>query len=196
MIEIALFVEDYGHETLLQSLLNRLATDHAVAVKIIPRSTRGGHGRVEREFKLFVRDLLAANRRLPDLIVAATDANCEGYRSRKKRMAEAAQEVTDSVVYCIPDPHLERWLLLDSAAFKKVLGKGCAAPDQKCDRDRYKKLLIDAVLDAGLKPQVGGIEHAADLVSEMDLDQMARKDDSFRELLETLRERFRRWKRG
>ncbi len=54
-------------------------------------------------------------------------------------------------IYAIPDPHLERWLLLDSAAFKHVLGRGCSAPDQKCEKERYKQLLIQAILEAGLK---------------------------------------------
>ena len=50
-----------------------------------------------------------------------------------------------SVIYAIPDPHIERWLLLDSAAFKKVLDKGCSAPTQKCERGLYKRLLLQAV---------------------------------------------------
>jgi hypothetical protein len=55
----------------------------------------------------------------------------------------------------VPDPHIERWLLLDSQAFKEVLHRGCSAPDQKCDRDRYKLLLDEAVRAAEVEPLLG-----------------------------------------
>ena len=44
-----------------------------------------------------------------------------------------------------PDPHVECWMLLDSAAFQDVFGKGCGKPDSKCKRGRYKNLLVDAI---------------------------------------------------
>ena len=43
------------------------------------------------------------------------------------------------VILAPPDPHVERWLLLDGAAYKAVFGKGCDTPDLKCDRNHYKQ---------------------------------------------------------
>jgi hypothetical protein len=66
-------------------------------------------------------------------------------------------------------------------------GRGCQAPDQKCDRDRYKQALIRAIADAGVIPTLGGIEFAEDLVQAMDLERAARADVSFKRFLDDLR---------
>lgn len=99
------------------------------------------------------------------------------------------------MIYAIPDPHIERWLLLDSAAFKKVLGKGCAAPGQKCERDLYKRLLIAAIRDAGREPLFDGVEYAEALVNAMDLDYLERTEESLGRLLKELRHKFQEWER-
>ena len=57
------------------------------------------------------------------MIVVATDANCIGLQQRAKEIEASA--AISPVVLAIPDPHIERWLLLDGAAFKSVFGKGC-----------------------------------------------------------------------
>jgi len=90
-----------------------------------------------KELKKYVRDLQRGRESLPDLLIVATDGNCKGFLERKRQIEEVTKEFTRLVICAIPDPHIERWLLLDSAAFKKVLGKGCTAPIQKCERDLY-----------------------------------------------------------
>ena len=97
------------------------------------------------------------------------------------------------MVLAIPDPHIERWLLLDGAAFKTVFGIGCDAPDQKCDRGRYKQRLIEAVHAAGTTPLLGGIEYAEDIVMAMDIDRASRLDRSFKRFVEDLRDAFQGW---
>ncbi|WP_343424444.1 hypothetical protein [Candidatus Amarolinea dominans] len=98
------------------------------------------------------------------------------------------------VICAVPDPHVERWLLVDSAAFKAVLGRGCAAPDQKCERARYKRLLIEAIRQAGITPNLGGIEFAADIVAAMDLGQASRLDPSLQRFLDEMNGVFREWR--
>ncbi|WP_242529144.1 DUF4276 family protein [Methylacidimicrobium sp. B4] len=87
----------------------------------------------------------------------------------------------------IPDPHVERWLLLDGEAFKKVLGKGCQTPDQKCDRGRYKDALNRAISDAGKTPLISSIEWARDIIDKMDLARAAGADPSLKRFLDDLR---------
>ena len=86
------------------------------------------------------------------------------------------------MVLAIPDPHIERWLLLDGAAFKAVFGTGCDAPDLKCERNHYKRQLMDAIQSAGTTPRLGGIEYAEEIVQHMNLDRVARLDRVFRSL--------------
>ena len=99
----------------------------------------------------------------------------------------------DITICAIPDPHIERWLLLDSSAFKTVLGKGCDAPNQKCSRDRYKQLLIEAMKNADVSPLLGGIEHAEDIVNAMDLVKMELADPSLGKFLKELKSKFNVW---
>ena len=84
-------------------------------------------------------------------------------------------------------------MLVDSSAFKTVFGRGCNAPDQKCERARYKKMLIDAIRESGITPSLGGIEFAKDIVKAMNLEQAARNDASLQQLLEELNAVFREW---
>lgn len=66
------------------------------------------------------------------------------------------------------------------------------APDQKCDRDRYKSLLAQAVRQCDVTPLLGGVEYARDIVLAMDLQHV--QDRSLGELLEELNARFRSWR--
>ena len=97
------------------------------------------------------------------------------------------------VISAIPDPHIERWFLLDSAAFKTVFGKGCPAPDQKCEQDRYKRLLLNAIHEAGVDPSLVDTEYVAALANAMNLQRMEQIDDSMGRLLRALQRQFRTW---
>lgn len=193
MHRIILFVEDYGHEEFITSLIERLAHEQGISVKIIRRSVRGGHGKVLTEFKKFLCYLKKEREELPDLLIIATDANCKGYAERKKEIDKIAVEYKNFTLCAIPEPHIERWLLLDSAAFKSAVGKGCKAPDKKCSRDRYKKFLLEAMQNAGIVPPLGGMEYAKDIVDAMDMQRMERANASFGKFLKELKQIFKEW---
>ena len=191
MREIALFVEDFAHEQVIGGLVERIAGECDVRVRLDWRNSVKGHGEVVTQFKNYLRDLRYQGGPSPDLIIVAADANCKGLneRGREMRIAEAPAPM----LLAIPDPHIERWLLLDGSAFKAVFGKGCEAPDQKCDRDRYKQLLVEAILAAGHVPNLGGIEYAKDIVSNVDIQRAARADRSFQRFVDELFNTFRKW---
>jgi len=94
MRRIVLFVEDYGHEAFINTLIKRLADENGIEVKIERRSVRGGHGKVITEYQLYLRDLRREMDRLPDLLIAATDANCKGYVERRREIEEKNEEFT------------------------------------------------------------------------------------------------------
>lgn len=195
MRKIHLFCEDAGHEFFLKALLHRFGHEHGVPIQIKVLQARGGHGRMSTELKTYVDDLQTGRTglSLPDLIVVGHDANCRGFTTIRDEVLRVTEPYQSFVVCAIPDPHIERWLLVDSAAFKEVLGQGCTAPGQKCEKDRYKHLLIEAVLEAGETPILGGLEYADDIVNAMDLDRMLIADDSLGRLLQDLRRTFKSW---
>jgi hypothetical protein len=193
MREIILFAEDYGHEAIISALLERLARENMEDITVTNRSVRGGHGKAVSEFRAFLREIAREREPLPDLIVVVIDANCKGYTQRRREIDEASELFEGFVMYAIPDPHIERWLLLDSSAFKYVFGKGCDAPDRKCERDRYKRLLSEAIQATGIVPPLGGIEYAEDIIDAMDLEQMEQANASFGRFLKDLGNVFKRW---
>ena len=187
-LEVSLFVEDLAHQYVIGALVQRVADDIGIGVRMEWRNAVGGHGKVAQTFKQYLRDIDRQGPPAPSFVVVATDANCKGYTARSKEIGGEAAKV--EIVRAIPDPHVERWLLLDGAAFKKIFGKGCDAPDQKCQRDRYKELLRQAIQAAGKTHAFGGIEYAEDLVAKMDLDRAARADRSLKRFLGDLRRAF------
>ena len=192
MRKIALFVEDQGHRQIVGPLVQRLARDFNVEVRLDWRNARRGHGTVVREFKEYLRDLGRQHEAPPDLIIVATDANCKGPNERVKELEQP--DTPAPMILAVPDPHVERWLLLDGAAFKAVFGEGCDAPDKKCSRDRYKHRLVEAIRATGVIPALGGIEFAEDIVREMDIDRASRADRSFQRFVDELRNQFRGWR--
>jgi hypothetical protein len=184
--EILIFVEDTFHRAFLEALLQRLAASFRLPIHLELRNSVGGYGKVISELKGFVSNWRLERESFPDLLVVATDANCHGLNERKNAVIKAVPNEL-STVCAIPDPHIERWMLLDSKAFKTVFGRGCDAPDQKCDKGRYKMLLAQAMVTAGVTPLLGGAEYAADIAAAMDLDHAAQLDPSFQHFLRDLR---------
>ena len=191
MREIALFVEDFAHQQVIGALILRVAGESSVRIRLRWHIAVGGYGRVIEKFRRFMRDLRRQGGPRPDLVVVATDANCSGMNERTREIT--VQEDFVPIVFAIPDPHIERWLLLDGAAFKAVFGTGCNAPDLKCERNHYKRQLMDAIQFTGTTPRLGGIEYAEDIVQHMDLDRIARQDRSFDRFVSDLRSTFGGW---
>ena len=97
-------------------------TSSGLALRLDWRSAVRGHGRVVRELAYYLRDLARQDDRTPDLIIAATDANCSGLNERAREIAN--QDAPAPMISAVPDPHVERWLLLDGAA-----SRPCSAGD-------------------------------------------------------------------
>jgi hypothetical protein len=101
-------------------------------------SARGGLPKMHFEFGEFLRDLGKGRGDLPDLLLVVLDANCLGYNDRKQvmnRVLETHARFKQIVSYGIPDPHIERWMLVDESAFRTVFGRGCTLPALRCAKD-------------------------------------------------------------
>lgn len=189
--EIALFGEDFAHREIIDALVSRLANERNITVNLNWVNAQGGHGKVVDEFNTFLHDL-RRHGGIPDLIIVATDADCKGINERRREFEQSNAPVP--VVLATPDPHVERWLLLDGAAFREVFGRGCDAPDLRCDRDLYKQRLISAIYSAGITPTLGGIEFAEDIVENINIERAMRSDDSLRRFVSEIRQTFRQWR--
>ena len=193
MRNINLFVEDEAHEIFLIALIQRLANTHNIEINITASNVRGGRGKVITELSQYKRDLQRNREDIPDLIIVGTDSNCKGFAERETEISQVISDLADLVITMIPEPHIERWFLLDSEAFKTVFGKGCPVPDRKCERGRYKNMLLDAIYQATMVPPLDAIGRVDELVNAMDLQRMAQNDRSIQRFFNTLQRRFRTW---
>jgi hypothetical protein len=167
MIKVVVFCEDYAHEVILKAIIKKIAPQW---VKVQIWSAKHGKGKVISKLTKYLNDIESDKINMPDAIVVAIDANCHGYNEKKKEIMRVIPAKLSSFpfAYAIPDPHIERWLLIDSHAFKQVFGSGCNAPDRKCEKDKYKSLLNQQVLNAGANTNLGGIEFAEQIFEFMD----------------------------
>lgn len=198
MPEITLFCEDSFHEKFIGALLRRLDDEYHAGVTARFLSARGGLSKMHGELKDFLRDLERDRQRLPDSVIVVVDANCQGYNGRKGLMDGVLAhypQFQQLVSYAIPDPHIERWMLVDANAFQNVFGRGCTLPAVKCAKDEYKKLLRTEIRQSGIEAPLGGEEFAEDIVMAMNLGQVETREPSFGLFLRNLRALFNTWSR-
>ena len=197
MREITVFCEDSFHEKFVGALVDRFGHDYGVAVTSKFLSSRGGLTRMHHEFTEFLRDLSREQQQLPSSIIVVVDANCVGHNGRKDLMNQVLApfpEFQQLVSYAIPDPHIERWMLVDPKAFQTVFGRGCTLPGIKCAKDEYKKLLRREIRESGIEAPLGGEEFAEDIVKEMNLGQVEAREPSLGLFLKSLKAQFNTWR--
>jgi hypothetical protein len=176
---VDLFVEDRAHEQFLKALVGRLSAEADRPVVIRVRSAQGGHGRVLSEFALYQATIARGLFPLPDMLVAAVDANCNSPQEVQRTLQQnLGREFQGRTAFACPDPHVERWFMADPESFAMIVGAEPPLERRKCERDRYKRHLVDAIRKGGHVPTLGGIEFALDLVSGMDLYRASKNEPS------------------
>jgi hypothetical protein len=191
-ITIDLFVEDRAHEAIVGALTARLVRETGTVAEVRVRSARGGTPRVFNELITLRQILIRGGVPTPDLLVVAVDGNCETSAKVRRKVHEClGRGAALHPVAACPDPHVERWLFADPAAFARVAGVQPRLAKRKCARDYYKAMLAKILADAGHPLLLGGLEYAADIVDAMDLYEAGRNDASLRHFVDDLRSRLR-----
>lgn len=192
-VVVGVFVEDRGHEAFISALVRRLAREEGRAIELEVGCARGGHGRVFSELKLYQMAVLkrGAGVTMPDMLVVAIDANCKQFTAARREVQELLQAPFASLTaIACPDPHIERWYLADPLSFGEVVGVRPAVSGGKCVKDYYKRVLSDAIVQAGHPPMLNGIEFARELVDAMDLFRAGKAERSLKRFIEEARGRL------
>lgn len=169
-VKVDLLAEDNAHEEFLLPVVRRVAAEEGVAVVVRVRSARGGHARAIEEFKLYqelmTKGVVAGA--LPDLLIVGIDGNCASFAKKRAEILTAASpSFRDRLVTACPDPHVERWFMIDPEGFHEVVGHRPNVGKKKCLRDHYKGVLASAVRQAGHPATLGGIEFAREIADRV-----------------------------
>lgn len=204
-MRILYFFEDRAQEGFIKALVERIAQEVSIPLSSLVHDVRSAqHGsRVITEFKRFAKDTMGANPSDVDLLIVAIDGNCRGYRERveelkklldrhpkSKRLIKPGHPFRDKVIYAVPDPHIERWYLMDQRAFKLGVGidKSPELPSYKCKRDHYKQLLAKTLKESNTGSLLTGAEYAERIVENIEsLDSLAKQNAGFERFIEDLR---------
>lgn len=200
-IRVGYFLEDIAQEAFILSLVTRIAEEVGMpetALDHDSRSAIGGRGTVTSELRRFLRDVRRGDERPFDVLVVAIDANCCGYSERRNEIRHIVDQ-TDyhgTVVYAIPDPHIERWYLEDSQGLREVVDADIQpqTPPYKCERGLYKLALREAFQEAGIHAPLGGAEYGPEIAEVLDLYEVGNADAAFRHFVTDLRAFFTRMK--
>lgn len=173
-VKIGYFLEDRSHESFLKALVRRIAQEEGFSERDLihdVRSCRGG--RVITEYKRFLKECRRGSTVPFDILVVAMDGNCRGYNERARELKQCAERAQypalDRIVSAIPDPHIERWYLIDADVVRKALNtsRGPDIPAYKCEKGYYKRVLWGAVRSAGVKSQLGGVEYGERIIQNI-----------------------------
>ncbi len=198
-MRILYFLEDRAQEGFIKALVNRVAQDESIPLNSLNhdvRSARGG-SRAITEFGSFMRDTMQTSSSDVDLLIVAIDGNCKGYRDRVRQLEQYIRQnhpFRNKVVYAVPDPHIERWYMMDQRAFKNGVGidRSPDMPLYKCKKDYYKQLLRKTLVESNVGSLFGGAEYAENIVSSISsLDSLLSQNAGFRNFVDGLRAFFR-----
>lgn len=185
------FLEDSAQEALIPNLVLRLIVEegknpHDYELKVL--SARGG-GSI-RAYKEFIKGVKKRKAPAADVLVVGSDGNCNGFTKRRAQLNSAAKDVPYStVITAIPDPHIERWYLLDNQALAEAAGVPIKAmpPTAKCDKRHYKKLLKETFARHDLSPPLGGAEYGPRVAAAINLYAAGVADHAFRDFTDQVR---------
>ena len=183
---VDLFVEDRAHEEFVGAIVRRIARLENRHIQLRVRAARGGYPRVLHELDLYQKMVLSGlvTMSLPDILVVAADSNCQRLAAKKRAIRRQLQApFKDRTVLAVSDPHVERWYLSDRQAFKQIVGVQQPTERRKCERERYKRILAQAVRDGGHPAILGGIGFAKELADSMDFYRAGRTEPGFKQFV-------------
>ncbi len=192
---IIFFLEDGAQEALIPHIVRRLIVDEGknpLDYELRTLSARGG-GSI-RAYKEFIKGVKKRKTPTADVLIVGSDGNCNGFAKRRTQLNAAAKDVPyPAIITAIPDPHVERWYLLDSQALAGAAGVPLQAipPSAKCDKGHYKKLLKGAFAQHNLFPPLGGAEYGPLVAQKMDLYAAGVADHALRDFIEQVRDWLR-----
>lgn len=135
--------------------------------------------------KSYLQDAKKRGASPADCVVIGSDANCNGFVKKREMLLAEAKGLSLTLVTVIPDPHIERWFLLDPAALSTAVGENLLphVPPYKCGKNEYKIRLKEAFKGSSISPLSGGIEYGTEIAANMDLYKVSKLDSGLEDFI-------------
>lgn len=192
-IRLGYFLEDVGQEAFLISLVSRIAGESGIVPAVLvhdPRSVVGGLGKAISELRRFLLDVRRGHVSPYDILIVAIDGNCQGYAAKRDEIRRVAEQAgyRGAIVCAVPDPHIERWYLVDVDSLRRVLETDVQpdVPANKCERGRYKAALRAVFRQARLIAPLGGAEYGSEIAASLNLYAVGKHDPGFKHFVDDL----------
>lgn len=197
VLRIGFFLEDIAHERILRRVVERCAASVGIDEQRLTADIRNAtHGSpaVLSEFRRYLRRFSTDAESPFDVLIVAIDGNCSGYTTKKREILELAERSSypGIVVVGVPDPHIEKWYMADGQACRHAIAAPVLPnmPGYKCERQRYKRVLLDYIKSTGVVPLLGGAEYGPQIADAIDLQHAKQNDPSLGHFVTDLREAF------
>jgi hypothetical protein len=180
-IQVTCFFEDVAQERFLKALIERAGARLGPQLTIRVRNATHG-SRVWKELASYFQDLEKGVEAQPDLLVVSLDSDCKNRGEVRKEVQSLADRYgfLKPLVCAIAEPHVERRYLEDQEALAKLFpGIKSQKLKYKCEKDWYKKALVEAIRSAGIEPLLGGAEYGADIAQHMNPQRLDKSFQAF-----------------
>lgn len=190
-IQIAISVEDNAQEQFIKGIIKRILGENNLSeddYEITALCNRGGKSL--QALKAFIHEGKRVSYRTKDILIIGSDANCMGFNERKKQIDKITSDSPyKNIITAIPNPHIERWYIMDPHALKEAVDPGISVnlPSYKCEKGFYKKLLKNAFHAVGIYPPLGGGEYGEEIAMHIDIYECGKLDRGFKEFIDQLR---------
>lgn len=193
-LRIGYFLEDIAHEKFITALVGRVAREVGLTPGVLEHvvyNASGGKGQTMTELRRFLRDMQRERIPPPPVLVVTIDGNCQGYTEKRNEIRQIAESYgyAGHLACAIPDPHIERWYMADPAGLQQAIEARVqpVLPAYKCERERYKQVLLEVFADAGIRPLLGGAEYGNDVVEAMRLYAAQQADPALKHFVDHLK---------
>ena len=189
-LKVLIFVEDVAQENLIRKLFFRIAKESGLDPERLDVSVPYSRGGASiQALKRYLNDYSIESD--VDCFVLGSDGNCNGFTEKKRTLQKNLEKfgALDRTILAIPDPHIERWYVIDPKALSKAVGATIRnnSPKHKCDKGHYKKILQKAILSANVEPLQGGAEYGQDVGEHLDFYKISKEDSGFRFFVEQVK---------
>jgi len=202
IIKIGYIFEDIAQANFIKSLVHRILIKSGIDVNKVYEEVLPARGsKVDKVFKEYLRSFKKEKAWIDyDILIMTKDANRKGYHEVKQKLTPKQNKFVYpfSIVFALPDPHVERWYLLDGGAFCRAVGGNSPPELQTLIRKKgfYKARLGEALRNNGIKSTMGGAEYGDDIAREMNLEFTCGKDESFKGFIDDLEFAIKKFTRG